>query len=200
MTVQPAPRARTNKREAIITAAAELFSERSFEGTGISDIAAAVGITGGAVYRHFDSKQEVLRTIVQRAVEQVVAKVEEIVASTSVEDRLPALVENLVRAMLENRTLTSVMFYEASRLDDEMREFVDRAHRLHATEWAHALSVLRPELSDAERATLVQLVYASVVAGVGYPSGLDDDRLAQLLQGAAMSILFSDHESDGGRP
>jgi AcrR family transcriptional regulator len=199
MTVQPAPRARTNKREAIITAAAELFSERSFEGTGISDIAAAVGITGGAVYRHFDSKQEVLRTIVHRAVEQVVAKVDAIVASTSVEDRLPALVENLVRAMLENRALTAVMYYEAARLDPEMRDFVDRAHRLHAAEWAHALSVLRPELSDAERATLVQLVYGTVVAGVGYPGGLDDERLAALLRGAALAILFSDRDSDGGR-
>jgi AcrR family transcriptional regulator len=198
MPVQPAPRARTNKREAIIAAAAELFSERSFEGTGISDIAAAVGITGGAVYKHFDSKQEVLRTIVQRAVEQVVAKVDEIVQSTSVEQRLPALVDNLVQSMLENRALTSVMYYEASRLDPEMREFVDRAHRLHAAEWTHALSVLRPELSDAERATLVQLVYAAIVAGVGYPSGLDGERLAGLLRGAALAILFS-HETDGGQ-
>src|SRR5436853_2587135 len=103
MTAQPAGRTRTNKREAIIAAAAELFSERSFDGTGISDIAAKVGITGGAVYRHFDSKQEVLRTIVQRAVEQVVANVDEIVSTTSIDERLPALVDNLVRAMRQNR-------------------------------------------------------------------------------------------------
>lgn len=197
MATESAPRTRTNKREAIIAAAAELFSERSFEGTGISDIAAAVGITGGAVYRHFDSKQEVLRTIVQRAVENVVARVDEIVASTSVETRLPALADNLVRSVLENRALASVMFYEASRLDPEMREFVDRAHRLHVTEWTHALAVVRPDLSDAERATLVQLVWAAVVAGVGYPSGLDEGRLRDLLHGAAMAILFS--TSDGGR-
>jgi AcrR family transcriptional regulator len=191
------PKTRPNRREAIITAAAELFSERSFEGTGVNDIAAAVGVTGGAVYRHFDSKQEVLRTVVQRAVEQVVGRVDEIVQATPVGERLPALVDNLVRAMIENRALSSVMYFEAARLDPEMREFVDRAHRLHAAEWIHALAVLRPELSDAERATLVQLVYASVVSGVGYDGGLDDDRLADLLRGAAMAILFS--RPDGGQ-
>lgn len=199
MDVEPLPRARTNKREAIIAAAAELFSEGGFDGTGVVDIAAAVGITGGAVYKHFDSKQEVLRAVVQRAVEQVVGGVDDIVQTTTIEERLPALVDNLVGGILENRALGSVMFQEASRLDPEMREFVERAHRLHVAEWAHALAVLRPELSDAERVTLVQLVYGSILAGANYAGGLDDQRLAALLRSAAMAILFSDQASDGGR-
>ena len=67
----------------------------------------------------------------------------------------------------------------------------DRAHRLHVTEWTHALSTLRPELSDAECGTLVQLVWGSVMVGVDYPGGLDDERLHRLLCDAALAILFS---------
>jgi AcrR family transcriptional regulator len=197
MPTEPSSRARTPKREAIIAAAAELFSERSFEGTGIVDIAAAVGITGGAVYRHFDSKQEVLREVVQRAVQQVVGRVDEIVADTTIDQRLPALIDNLISGILQNRALGSVMFNEASRLDPEMREFVDRAHRLHVAEWVHALSVLRPELSGAEAGTLVELVYGAILAGANSQGGLDDDRLATLLRSACMQILFS-KTNDGG--
>lgn len=197
MSVSASVRPRGNRREAIIAAAAELFSEHSFAGTGVSDIAAAVGITGGAVYRHFDSKHDVLQAIVQRAVEQVVGQVDEIVEeSTSVSDRLDALVANLVRAVIDNRSLCAVMWHEVRHLDGEMREFIDRAHRLHVAEWAHALSVLRPELSDAERATLVEAVWGSVMTGVEYPSGLDDDRLARLLRRAAMAILMSAPRED----
>src|SRR5438105_15589612 len=114
MSVTAAPRPRANKREAIIAAAAELFSERSYAGTGVDDIAAAVGITGGAVYRHFDSKHDVLWTVVQRAIDQVASRVDEIVAgSTSVAERLEALVTNLVDAVLANRSLCAVMWHEA---------------------------------------------------------------------------------------
>jgi len=193
MSVSAAPRPRANKREAIIAAAAELFSERSFGGTGINDIAAAVGITGGAVYRHFDSKHDVLRTIVQRAIEQVVGRVDEIIEeSASVHARLEALVANLVHAVMENRALCAVMWHEVRHLDGEMREFIDRAHRLHVAEWTHALSVLRPELSDAERITLVEAVWGAVMTGVEYQSGLDDKRLERLLQHAAMAMLLTD--------
>jgi hypothetical protein len=136
---------------------------------------------------------------VQRAIEQVVSRVDEIVQeSTSVGDRLDALVANLVSAVIENRSLCAVMWHEINHLDPKMREFIDRAHRLHVAEWTHALSVLRPELADAERATLVQLVYGAVMAGVEYPSGLDDERLARVLRRAAIAILFAD--DNGGRP
>ena len=46
----------TNKRPAIIQAALELFSERGIDGTTTREIAARAGITEGAIYRHFPSK------------------------------------------------------------------------------------------------------------------------------------------------
>ncbi|MDQ1502348.1 MAG: hypothetical protein QOD57_75 [Actinomycetota bacterium] len=50
-----------------------------------------------------------------------------------------------------------------------MCEFIDRAHclhRLHVAEWTDAVSVLRPELSDAERIMLVEAVWGAVMTGV----------------------------------
>ena len=38
-------------------AAQQLFAQKGYDGTSIEDIGAAVGLTGPAIYRHFDSKQ-----------------------------------------------------------------------------------------------------------------------------------------------
>lgn len=45
-------------RERIVEAAAARFRENGIEGTGLSDLMAAAGLTQGGFYRHFQSKDE----------------------------------------------------------------------------------------------------------------------------------------------
>ncbi len=44
-------------RERILAAAARLFRERGYEGVGLAEIAKAAGLTHGAFYTHFASKE-----------------------------------------------------------------------------------------------------------------------------------------------
>ncbi len=50
-------------REKIFDAAVELFAQRGFDGVSIRDISQSVGITEGAVYRHYSSKDAILDAI-----------------------------------------------------------------------------------------------------------------------------------------
>lgn len=52
-----------NTKEKIFDAAIDLFAERGYDGVSIRDIARAVGLTEGAVYRHYASKEEILNSI-----------------------------------------------------------------------------------------------------------------------------------------
>jgi AcrR family transcriptional regulator len=47
-------------RERLLRAAADVFAERGYDGTRVADIAAAAGVSNGALYAHFDSKAELL--------------------------------------------------------------------------------------------------------------------------------------------
>jgi AcrR family transcriptional regulator len=47
-------------RERLMRAAAAVFAERGYDGTRVADIAAAAGVSNGALYAHFDSKAELL--------------------------------------------------------------------------------------------------------------------------------------------
>jgi AcrR family transcriptional regulator len=47
-------------RERLMRAAANAFAERGYDGTRVADIAAAAGVSNGALYAHFGSKAELL--------------------------------------------------------------------------------------------------------------------------------------------
>lgn len=53
-------------KEQIIETALELFSQNGFLGTSMSDIASQLKITKGALYKHYESKQQILEQIIER--------------------------------------------------------------------------------------------------------------------------------------
>ena len=52
-------------KERILKIALELFAQSGYSGTSMSDIAKGLGITKGALYKHYTSKQEILDCIVE---------------------------------------------------------------------------------------------------------------------------------------
>jgi TetR/AcrR family transcriptional repressor of nem operon len=53
-------------RERILRTAGRLFREKGFEGVGVAEIMAAAGLTNGAFYRHFDSKDDLVAKTCER--------------------------------------------------------------------------------------------------------------------------------------
>lgn len=69
------------KRDLIHQAAARLFRERGYHGTSVRDIADAVGIQGGSLYAHVDSKDDLLLGIAQRSADRFFEAVRPIIES-----------------------------------------------------------------------------------------------------------------------
>ena len=67
---------KTNKEEIMLTAL-KLFAERGFEAVSTSMIAGELGITKGALYRHYKSKQEIFDSIIEKMFEQDEKQAEE---------------------------------------------------------------------------------------------------------------------------
>lgn len=57
-------------RERILQTALELFAQRGYEAVSVSDIAGALGLTKGALYRHFESKRAIFDGILDRMARQ----------------------------------------------------------------------------------------------------------------------------------
>ena len=63
-------RSATDTREHVITAARNLFSGHGYSGTSLNDILDAVGITKGAFYYYFKSKDALCEIVLEEAIEE----------------------------------------------------------------------------------------------------------------------------------
>ena len=69
VTRQELPRqllSRPDRRASILRGAAQAFARSGFAATSMEDVAAASGISRLLVYRHFDSKEELYRAVLER--------------------------------------------------------------------------------------------------------------------------------------
>src|SRR5438046_9887116 len=68
---RPAPQRSDARRAAMIRTAAQLFRDRGFDATSVSDVARALGLTKAGLYHHFESKEALLYEIMTFGLECV---------------------------------------------------------------------------------------------------------------------------------
>lgn len=59
-----------NRKEEILIAALNLFARDGYEAASVSQIAGELGMTKGALYRHYKSKKDIFNCIVERMKQQ----------------------------------------------------------------------------------------------------------------------------------
>jgi AcrR family transcriptional regulator len=108
---------RADRREQILDAATRAFAGSGFAATGLDDIAAAAGITRVLLYRHFDSKADMYRAVLDRACRRL----EGAVGSDDFDERaIPAL----LRAAAADPDAFRLLFRHAAR-EPEFRGVVN---------------------------------------------------------------------------
>jgi AcrR family transcriptional regulator len=190
--VNAAPRRRDpERRQRILTAAAELVAERGYHEVGMSDIGAAAGIVGSGIYRHFDGKSAVLVAMFDRVIDDLSRGAAEILSrGLEPAQALRELIAAHVRITLEDRTLMRVYHNEIASLPADDSRRLRRKQRIYIEEWVHILDVLRPEADDAVLRALVHAGIGAVHSTLFYSSGLPADRLAKLMAAAAEATMF----------
>jgi AcrR family transcriptional regulator len=143
---------RGERRERILASATSLFEENGFHGAGIDDIAAAAGVTGPAIYRHFKNKDAVLVALFDRLAERLTG-ILHTVAALDGREALETLVRLHVRLAFDERALIVVYISEERNLPEAERRRVRRFQRIYVEAWADQLRALRPDQSDDERRT-----------------------------------------------
>ena len=79
------------RREQIIEAAMTRFAEGGFHSTGMAEVIAATGLSAGAVYRYFSSKEALIRAIVEERVLATAAAAFEHILDEGVDDPIEAI-------------------------------------------------------------------------------------------------------------
>lgn len=96
-------------RELLLRSAEKIFVRDGYEGAELGEIAARAGRTKGAIYDHFESKEDIFLALMEQRTAQYRAKMEKRLAeSTSVEENLEAL-RRLYLELIEDEALGLLM-------------------------------------------------------------------------------------------
>ncbi|MGW6458959.1 TetR/AcrR family transcriptional regulator [Streptomyces sp. NPDC055078] len=60
-------------RDLLVSVSARVFSERGYDGTSMADLSRATGLAKSAIYHYVDSKEQLLRLALERAVDPLLA-------------------------------------------------------------------------------------------------------------------------------
>jgi TetR/AcrR family transcriptional regulator, cholesterol catabolism regulator len=154
-----------NRREAIIRAAGKLFRQHGYEGTSVRDIGAAVGLQSGSLFFHFETKEEILVSLLEGGMRRAVAILEEhLRAAKSPEEKLSAIVHGHLKAILrDERDAFYVVLRDWRTLSPPSRKKVIALRDEYERHIAKALDELAPNSVIPKNRRLFRLFLLSAL-------------------------------------
>jgi AcrR family transcriptional regulator len=187
------PKRRPKDRKATIVAAAcELFAERGFAPASVNEIADRVGITGGAIYRHFAGKEALLEAVALGALDRLMFD-----GSVADSSNQPAgqsigwLVDRMVRTTLDEPAWLTTYLRERHRLDRPSDPELTRCQAAWSELWSNALHEAHPKLDDIAISTRQHAVVGALAAAGEPSSAVARPALDTLLSEALLSMVVS---------
>jgi AcrR family transcriptional regulator len=136
------PQARSEiTRQKILNAAIELFSEVGYAAAGLGDIIDRAGMTKGALYHHFDSKEALATAVIEQGTNLTRDAFRQVCQSSS-----PAL-ENIIHGVfvITNLVVTDKTARTAEQLTRALAEFNSAASQV----WSSRLDAMTIQASRA---------------------------------------------------
>jgi AcrR family transcriptional regulator len=185
---------REERRDQILTAATRAFARTGFAATALDDVAAEAGVSRVILYRHFDSKNDLYREVLNRACLHLAGAVGEDDFS---EHTIPAL----LHAAATDPDGFRLLFRYAAR-EPEFHDLTDALTAAAGDIARRYVAALVPDLRWAQWAAqlapalTIEAVIAWLDAGQPDPAGAAD-RIARAIAGViqAAQIVTSQPEN-----
>ncbi|WP_116999404.1 TetR/AcrR family transcriptional regulator [Desertimonas flava] len=181
-------RAGVTRREELLDIAAELLAERSFASVTVDDLGAAAGISGPALYHHFDSKEALLGEMLVDISQHLFDGGRGLRDTSPPERLLDDLIEMHVDFAVDHRALISVHFRDLLQASATDQRRVRVLQRQYVEIWVDALLVRKPTLTAAIARPAVHGVLGLINSTPFSPRARRGDMVALLRTMAAASF------------
>jgi AcrR family transcriptional regulator len=121
-------------RDAILEAAAQIFSAKGFHAASMQDIAEAVRLQKASLYHHVSSKQEILLAILDQTLDLLIERMNQVLAMPLPPDqKLRQAMTCYLQILTEHNDLASVLLFEHRSLEPDLKaRHVIRRNRFEA--------------------------------------------------------------------
>lgn len=184
-----------DRKAQIARAAAEAFSAQGYHAVGMEAIAAKVGISAPALYRHYASKYDLFRGAVLALGQQLVDCTDFADAESADADpaaTLDRLVDALIDVTLPNRESGGLYRWQARYLHGEDQAALMDQLRLVNRRIQKPLIALRPALTSSQRWMLSSGLLSVIGSMVDHRLQLPADDTRALLAEAASALLAAE--------
>lgn len=185
----------TERRIQLARAAGRRFHLLGYHQVSLGDVAADVGLTGPAVYRHFRNKQALLAAAVDSGLDEV-----DHALAHHINDALPVLMTELARSAIERPDVWTLLQREIRVLAPDLRDPIRNRIRAMGDTLTARLRRDRPRLTERE----ARLLAIGSLAVLSTPStshtSLDSGGLHRALATAATACLLADVDAAGHDP
>nr|WP_291061458.1 TetR/AcrR family transcriptional regulator [Hyphomonas sp.] len=176
-------------RENVINVASRLFRERGFDGIGLKDLMAGAGLTQGAFYKQFASKEDLAAQASERAFESAFGRWS-LAAETNPEDPLGAVVAFYLSTDHREERMDGcpivALGADASRQSEDVKASFESGIRTHL----EILGQMIGETGGDEARDKSMAVLSTMVGAVLLSRAVNDKALSkQILDAASESIL-----------
>jgi AcrR family transcriptional regulator len=181
--------AKEASHERIVQAAARAIRRSGYDGTGVADIMKAAGLTHGAFYAHFDSREAMLAEAADRAGAESNAFAADVIAAAPPEQALQALMQAYLSkehlAGIENGCPVSALGSEMPRQSPEVR----RAATLRINEMIDLVARQSPDWGQPGAHERALVTMATMVGTLVLARAVDDPALSDALCKATLKHL-----------
>lgn len=182
-------------RTRLLDAAAKVFAEKGFAASSVDDVAAAAGMSKGAVYWNFDSKNDLIESLLDERVIAPLRAMIEFTRSAPAEQPTATAAGDAIAALAEQRELLQLYnehWLEAAR-DPELRKRHVELLRELRDALGTALDARREHLGVPELelgARDVATAYVALAQGMWLIGLVDPKFFPRGLYGEIVSLVY----------
>lgn len=182
---------KTRSRERILRTAAECFRSQGYTATGISELMQKSGLTNGAFYAHFSSKDHLLSEVAVAAARQMLADWVEGIEGLSPYQRVEVLLARYISPEHRDNPHTGctlpTLGPEIARQDSDARQAVERQMQASLMPLTEALRELGITGADTLAWSLLSMCVGAItlartVDDANLSSQIMDDTLCQAMR------------------
>jgi AcrR family transcriptional regulator len=181
--------AKEASHERIVQAASRAIRRSGYAGTGVADIMREAGLTHGAFYAHFESREAMLAAAADRAGAEANATAARIAASVPPEQALRAMMQAYLskehRASVELGCPVSALCSEMHRQSHEVRQVATRRIK----EMIDLVARVLPNQGKSSAREQALVTVATMVGTLALARAVDDPALSDALCQAALKSL-----------
>ncbi|GAB3710403.1 TetR/AcrR family transcriptional regulator [Nocardiopsis oceani] len=156
-----------DKERTILQVAATAFAEKGFHGVSVDELGKRAGLSGPALYRSFSGKDEILATLLNEAMDELMS------ATIPVHDDpyqdLDRALRHHVRFSITHIPMVGLYQREVRSLTKPWKRPFDRRQRQYIERWESLVRRRYPHLPDERTSQAVQSTLGAVFSMTSWP-------------------------------